>query len=92
LVTVGDVLNLEDGDYFTGAGPFDYGDRKMRVRVKHVPPGAAGRRGDWLGMLVVEVLAGGADGRDLAIIAHQRVLPGYVPPTPSGLPNLADLS
>jgi hypothetical protein len=80
LVSVGDVLELADGDYFTGSGPFDYGAAKMRVRVKHVPQGAAGWRGDWLSLLVVEVLAGGRDGVDLAMIVHRRVFPDRTPP------------
>jgi hypothetical protein len=80
LVSVGDILDLSDGDYFTGSGPFDYGAAKMRVRVKHVPMGTAGWRGDWLSMLVVEVLAGGRDGVDLAMIVHRRAFPDRTSP------------
>jgi hypothetical protein len=86
LVAVGDVLDLADGDYFIGSGPFDYGGTKVRVRVKHVPVGAAGWRGDWLSMLVVEVLAGGRDGRDLSMIVHRRALLGDRPPATAEAP------
>ena len=82
LVSVGDVLDLTERDYMLGYGPFLDGIGTIRIRVKHVPEGAAGWRGDWVSMLAVEVLPGNHDGRDLAMIVHHRALPGYVPPAP----------
>lgn len=75
-VGIGDVLELSDEDYFVGTGPpFDYGGARLRVRVKHLPTGAAGWRGDWLSLIAVEILPGGHDGRDLAMIVHRRAFP-----------------
>jgi hypothetical protein len=39
----------------------------------------------------LELLPGGGDGPDRALIVWVKALPGYVPPQPSGVSNMCEV-
>jgi hypothetical protein len=85
LVSVGDVLNLNRGEYMEGKelghGPHDFVEEEIKVRVKHVPePRPQLGEPAWIALLVEEVMPDGGYGGDRCFAVVSRVLPGYRPP------------
>ena len=76
VVSVGDVLRLGGEDYLHGAGPFEYGRSELRLRVKHVSRNWRILAKDWIPLIGMEILPGGADGPDRALIVRRSAFPG----------------
>ncbi|WP_326556179.1 hypothetical protein [Micromonospora sp. NBC_01796] len=61
----------------------DLGEGTLRLRVTHVPEGADA----WQGLIGVEILPGGGDGPDRALIVRVQALPGYAPAQAVAVPG-----
>lgn len=80
LVRVGDVLDLPKNCYLLGTpGDLHSGTGDLRVRIRHLPPGAEGWTGHWLSLTAVEILPDGTEGAELSMAVHRLMLPGYEP-------------
>jgi hypothetical protein len=80
LVSVGDIVNAEAGDYHRGAnGELVPGDGDLHLRVTRVPDRAATWDGDWLALRGVEMPLGQPERDEMPFVIHRRALPGYVP-------------
>ena len=77
LISVGEVIEMEPGDYLLGTGPYTYSDPPLRLRVDHLPEGADTFTGEWLALAGVELSRDGSDGERREIIARVAALPGY---------------
>ncbi|MGW4467686.1 hypothetical protein [Micromonospora sp. NPDC004704] len=88
LVSLGDIVNAEAGDYYRGdRGPLERGEGDLHMRVTHVLASTETYAGDWIALRGIERPPGQPEQPEACFVVHRRALPGYEPrplPTVAG--------
>ena len=68
----GDLISVEEGDYLRGAGPFEYVDGPLLLRVTRVPrPSPLALSHEWVAVRGVEIRPDGSRVGDQAYVVRR---------------------